>query len=205
MLEALISLIDSLQTNHIEHERKLVLDSLAVHIAQKLQTERVPITFICTHNSRRSHLSQVWAQTMAAYYDLDSIDSYSGGTEATALFPKVAETLEKQGFVVVKLSQEANPVYAIRYSDIHMPVLAFSETYNHPFNPSSGYTAVMTCDSANEAYPVVFGDQARLPILDLDPKASDGSPEMDAIYAERSLQIACEMKYTFIKAAALSL
>lgn len=199
MLEALRSLIDSLQTSTIEPERMLVLDGLAMQLARKLRTGRVSINFICTHNSRRSHLSQIWAQTMAAYYDLDRIDCYSGGTEATALFPKVAETLEKQGFAVLKLSQENNPVYAIRYSNEHLPVVAFSKAYDHAFNPFSGYTAVMTCDSANEACPVVFGADARFAVLYLDPKIADGSPEMDKVYTERSLQIAAEMKYVFEK------
>lgn len=203
MLEPLRSLIESLQTNNIEPERKLVLDSLALHITQNLHTGRVSINFICTHNSRRSHLAQIWAQTMAAYYGLDRIDCYSGGTEATALFPKVAETLEKQGFVVLKLSHESNPVYAIRYSHGHMPVLAFSKAYDHPFNPAAGYTAVMTCDSANEACPVVFGAEARFAVLYLDPKMADGSQEMDRVYSERSLQIATEMKYVFGKVHAI--
>lgn len=200
MLETLKSLIDSLQTSTIEPERTLVLNDLAMQIARKLRNGRVSINFICTHNSRRSHLSQIWAQTMAAYYGLDSIDCYSGGTEATALFPKVAETLEKQGFMVLKLSQEYNPVYAIRYSDKHLPVVAFSKAYDHPFNPAAGYTAVMTCDSANEACPVVFGAEARFALLYVDPKLSDGKPEMDEVYAKRSLQIASEMKYLFWKA-----
>ena len=34
--------------------------------------EGVRVLFICTHNSRRSHNSQIWAQVAAYYYGFDS-------------------------------------------------------------------------------------------------------------------------------------
>ncbi|MBK9291372.1 MAG: protein-tyrosine-phosphatase [Bacteroidetes bacterium] len=197
MFDQIRELIVGLDTSGIPDERKLLLDNLAGHVRAKLAHGRVALSFICTHNSRRSHLGQIWAQTMAAFHGLTAVDCYSGGTEATALFPKVAETLENQGFQLIQLSKAPNPVYAIRYSNDFQPVIAFSKTYDHPFNPRSGFIAVMTCDSANEACPVVFGADMRVPILYLDPKVSDGSPQMDSVYAGRSLQIAREMKYLF--------
>jgi len=42
---------------------------------------------------------------MAAFYTIDNLSSYSGGTEATAMFPKVAETLTNQGFKIVAISK----------------------------------------------------------------------------------------------------
>lgn len=197
MLDKLERLISGLDTTIIDPERIALLDQMSGYIAGLLSNGRVALNFICTHNSRRSHLAQVWAQTLAAFYELEGIDCYSGGTEATALFPKVAETLEKQGFSILLLSHSTNPVYAIKYSEAHMPMVAFSKTYDHPFNPASGFIAVMTCDSANEACPVVFGAKARFALLYVDPKTSDNTPQMDEVYAQRSLQIATEMKFLF--------
>lgn len=70
----------------------------------KIETDQtIRLNFICTHNSRRSHLSQIWAQTMAYHFDVKNVYCYSGGTEATAMFPKVAETLSNQGFQIQNL------------------------------------------------------------------------------------------------------
>ncbi len=201
MLEKLDRLISGLDTTIIDPERVALLEQMSGYIAGLLPNGRGALNFICTHNSRRSHLSQIWAQTLAAYYNLEGIDCYSGGTEATALFFKVTETLDKQGFQMVRLTDGTNPVCAIRYSMNHLPVTAFSKAYDHPFNPVSGFTAVMTCDSANEACPVVFGSNARFALLYVDPKISDNSPEMDDVYAQCSLQIATEMKYLFSQIA----
>ena len=69
--------------------------------------QRININFICTHNSRRSHLSQIWAQAAAAYFNIPEVYCYSGGTEETALFPKVTETLKMQGFNILKYQRAA--------------------------------------------------------------------------------------------------
>ena len=89
----------------VTEERKEILQSLIDYIQLKIDNnEAVNLNFICTHNSRRSHLSQVWAQTFAYYYKLNNINCYSGGTEVTAIFPKVVVTLQQQGFLIQKLS-----------------------------------------------------------------------------------------------------
>ncbi|CAN0602762.1 unnamed protein product, partial [Ectocarpus sp. 12 AP-2014] len=105
MLPEIAQLISSLNTDSITEERKEVLQPLIDFIQQKTTANSaIRINFICTHNSRRSHLSQVWAQTMATYFNIKNVNCYSGGTEATALFPMVAETLKNQGFQIQKLS-----------------------------------------------------------------------------------------------------
>lgn len=99
-------IINGFQKNKISEERKQVLQPLIVYIREKrTHKEKIRLNFICTHNSRRSHLSQIWAQTMAHYFKMDNVECFSGGTEATAMFPKVAETLTKQGFEITKLSE----------------------------------------------------------------------------------------------------
>lgn len=183
---------------HIPEHRKEVLRPLIEYVSEKTgNDECVSLNFICTHNSRRSHLCQVWAQTMAAYRNIKNISCYSGGTEATAMFYKIAETLSYQGFDIIRLSENHNPVYAVRFDHTSHPVICFSKEYQHPFNPSSGYAAVITCDSANEACPVVLGAEKRFSITYEDPKIFDQTEFMAEKYLERSLQIALEMWYIF--------
>ena len=194
----ILNLIETFSYDNIEEERKEVLDSLVTYIKDKVaNNEYIRLNFICTHNSRRSQLSQIWAQTMAHNFNIKNVTCYSGGTEATALFYKVAETLTKQGFEVLKLSEGTNPVYAIKYDAIASPIICFSKEYHHDFNPAGHYGAVVTCNSADEACPVVLGAESRFPIKYDDPKAFDNTDIMDEKYEEKSQQIAEEMWYIF--------
>lgn len=198
MNHKIITTIESISTNSISEERKTVLQPLADYIQSKVrENQTIRLNFICTHNSRRSHLSQIWAQTMAYHFGITNVFCYSGGTEATAMFPKVAETLSDQGFQIQKLSETENPVYAIKYAENETAVICFSKEYNNEFNPKNEFGAIMTCNNADEGCPLVFGAEARFPIKYDDPKASDNSPQQTEVYAERSLQIAAEMFYVF--------
>jgi arsenate reductase len=182
----------------VSDERKEVLQPLIDYIQNKVTSnQEIRLNFICTHNSRRSHLSQIWAQTMAFQFKIDKVFCYSGGTEATAMFPKVAETLVNQGFQIQKLSQENNPVYAVKFDTNQHPIICFSKTYSDDFNPKSNFAAIMTCNNADEGCPMVFGAEARFPIKYNDPKVFDGTDLMNEKYAERSLEIASEMYYVF--------
>ncbi len=184
----------------ISNERKEVLQPLIEFIQNKLNDNQpILLNFICTHNSRRSHLSQIWAQTMATYFDIPNVSCFSGGTEATAMFPKVVETLQKQGFEILYLANGNNPVYAIKYDQNALPIIGFSKTYFHDFNPKTDYAAVVTCSSADENCPVVLGAEKRLSIRYEDPKVFDGTTEMDKKYWNKSLEIASEMYFVFSK------
>lgn len=190
--------IASISTISIPEERQEVLQPLIDYIQDKVSDNKeVRLNFICTHNSRRSHLSQIWAQTMAFHFGIKNVFCYSGGTEATAMFPKVFGTLTNQGFQIQKLSQDANPVYAVKFDENQHPIICFSKTYFDDFNPKSKFGAIMTCNNADEGCPMVFGAEARFPIKYDDPKAFDGTDLMNEKYAERSLQIASEMYFVF--------
>ena len=200
LLSEIENVIKELNPQTISSERKAVLQPLTDFIQSKVSNQQeIRINFICTHNSRRSHLSQVWAQTMANYFNIKNVFCYSGGTEATALFPMVVETLQKSGFQISKISQNENPVYSIKYTDKEHPIIGFSKKLDDDFNPKSEFVAIMTCDSANEACPFVPGAEKRIPITFEDPKAFDNTPQQVEKYIERSLQIATEMKYVFSK------
>jgi arsenate reductase len=198
MYPNLIKAIASFSSQSISDERKEVLLSLVDYIQEKVNAgESIRLNFICTHNSRRSHLSQIWAQAMAYHVGLKNVSCYSGGTEATAIFTKVLETLTMQGFQVLKLSENDNPVVAVKFAANENPIICFSKTYDHPFNPSTQFGAVMTCNNADVGCPIVLGAEARFSIKYDDPKAYDGTPLQTEKYAERSLDIAREMLWVF--------
>lgn len=199
MYPPLLENIQGIQNGfNINEERKNVLLPLISFIQKKIKDKQhININFICTHNSRRSHLSQIWAQAAAAYFNIPEVYCYSGGTEETALFPKVIDTLKIQGFNILKISEGSNPVYAIKYSANTLPVIGFSKKYDNPFNPENLYAAVMTCSQADEACPFTAGAEVRIPITYEDPKISDNTSEQAQVYAERNLQIAAEMLYVF--------
>jgi arsenate reductase (thioredoxin) len=184
--------------NQIPEERKTILQPLLDYIQNKVDNKQpIRLNLICTHNSRRSHLSQVWAQTAAANYKIPNVSCYSGGTEATALFPMVTETLQYSGFKVKAISEGQNPVYSIKFASNELPVIGFSKTYDDDFNPQSEFVAIMTCSQADGGCPFISGAEKRIPITFEDPKVSDGTPKQKKVYLERSLQIGTEMFYVF--------
>jgi arsenate reductase len=202
MNTAVSQYITKIETQKISEVRKALLQPLVDFIQQKTNNQQpIDLNFICTHNSRRSHLSQIWAQTAAAHYNILNVNCYSGGTEATALFPKVAETLSNSGFQILTLSEGSNPVYAIKYDENDTPVIGFSKKYDDEFNPVSGFAAIMTCSQADGGCPFIAGAEKRIPITFDDPKAFDNTPLQVEKYEERSLQIATEMFYVFSKIA----
>ncbi|WP_318308704.1 arsenate-mycothiol transferase ArsC [Flagellimonas crocea] len=190
--------ISNLDAQSITTERKQTLSPLVEYIQEKrAKKEPIRLNFICTHNSRRSHLSQIWAQTMAHHFGVPNVSCYSGGTEATALFPMVASTLANTGFEVRMLSEGKNPVYGIKFSENEHPVICFSKRMDDDFNPKSDFAAIMTCSQADEGCPFVPGAEKRIPITYEDPKAFDNTPQQAEKYSERSKQIATEMFYVF--------
>ncbi len=192
------NVINALNFESITEERKLILQPLVNFIHRKASTGlEIRLNLICTHNSRRSHLSQVWAQTAAAYFGIKNVFCYSGGTEATAMFPMVAKTLSKQGFQIKTIAEGNNPVYAIKYAENEHPVIGFSKTFDDNFNPQSEFAAILTCSSADQGCPFIAGAEVRIPLTFEDPKSFDNTPQQAEKYEERSLQIATEMFYIF--------
>ena len=188
--------------DQIEAERRAVLDGMAEFVRTSLaERGRVELTFICTHNSRRSHMGQVWARTAAAHFGLDGVDTYSGGTEATAFNPRAVEAVRRAGFAVDVSTGGDNPVYQVRWGVSAVPMACFSKVYDAPPNPTEAFGAVMTCTQADEACPVVMGASARFGVAYVDPKARDGEADESAAYDERCRQIAREMLYVFERAS----
>ena len=182
----------------IPGERRILLDQFAESISEQLnEDKKVKLTFICTHNSRRSHMSQIWAQTAAEYFGVDGISCFSGGTEVIAFNLSAVRAVEKYGFHVKKKDEVTNPVYLVEYSSNKEPLQCFSKIYSDKFNPQKDFVAITTCSNAEENCPVVFGATERFSIQYDDPKIFDGTEIEEEKYSERFEQIGIEMLYTF--------
>jgi hypothetical protein len=182
----------------IPEERKEILRKLALYIQEKKKADApVKLIFICTHNSRRSHLSQLWAQALAYYYGIQGIKTYSGGTEATAFNERAVKALQKAGFQINKSGNTDNPLYMVKFAAETKPVQVFSKVYDKVDNPTEGFAAIMTCSQADEACPFIPGADARIAISYDDPKTADDTPQEAAVYDERTRQIAREMVFVF--------
>lgn len=194
----ILELVSTLNTESLGEERKRILHPLRDYIQRKIDDNAgVRINFICTHNSRRSHLAQVWAQTFAHHFHIKGLTCFSGGTEVTSLFSGVVATLQNTGFKVAQLSEGNNPIYGINHAENEHPVMGFSKKFDDPFNPKSSFAAVVTCSQADENCPFMAGAETRILISYADPKEFDDSHLQVEKYRECSLQIATEMFYVF--------
>lgn len=194
----IVDCVSTLKIEIVSNERKAILKPLIEFIQAKVdENKAIRINFICTHNSRRSHLLQIWTQALAYHFNIRNVSCYSGGTESTALFPMVAETLKNAGFEVKKLSKGNNIIYSIKYAVNEHPIIGFSKKWNDDFNPKNEFAAIMTCSEADGACPFISGAEKRIPITFEDPKLFDNTSEQTEKYNERSLQIASELFYVF--------
>lgn len=188
--------IESAQALPIQQDRFPVLDQLIDYSRGQIASSKaLQLNFICTHNSRRSQFSQIWAQVAAAYYDIPA-HCFSGGVETTAFNERAVASIKRSGFGVDSNSTE-NPIYQVNFSDSHPAIQAFSKKYDDHTSPTSGFAAIMTCSDADENCPFIPGADARIPLRYEDPKAFDDTDKESIMYDERSLQIASELLYVF--------
>ncbi len=198
LFPALLATIKRLtdESDQIPAERKTILNELTAFVQQKVNTrQKVYLNFICTHNSRRSHLAQIWAQAGACYYGIPGVECFSGGTEATAFNVRAVAAMQQVGFNIKKVKEGDNPVYEVLLSENSKPITAFSKKYDDPFNHNKDFAAIMTCSHADENCPLVFGATARISLPYDDPKNFDGTPIEAEKYLERAHDIGREILY----------
>lgn len=180
----------------ISDERKKELHILSLFISERIKS-KTDLIFICVHNSRRSHLSQIWAQVAAHHYGFSNVTTYSGGTEVTCMFPKISQTLKSQGFEINVIAETANPIYAIKYHKNEPAIIGYSKLFDDSFNPQENFGAIMVCSSADTNCPFIATAAQRILLPFSDPKEFDGTALQTEKYIERSHQIARELFYAF--------
>jgi hypothetical protein len=180
----------------IPASRRTILDALGTYVSSRVRSgEPCRLTFICTHNSRRSHFGQVWAGVAGAHFRIPDLSTYSGGTQATAFHPHAIAALRRAGLRIEPTTDGPNPIHLVRFAPDAPPIACFSKACADAPNPASDFAAIMTCAEADAACPIVPGAAIRLPIPYADPKDSDGTPDQDAAYDDRCAQIARETAY----------
>ena len=182
------------ESSLITTERRKELESVTAYASAKVGSgQPVRLTFICTHNSRRSQIAQIWAQTAARFLGVPGVSAFSGGTEVTAFDPRAVSALIRAGFRIERCSTGDNPVYLVHPGAELPPVRAFSKNFLDPANPRDRFCAVLTCSSADRDCPVVSGADERVLIPYNDPRSSDGTGRETDIYDERCREICREM------------
>lgn len=179
--------------HNISPERRSILDDLANILRDQ---DRIDLNFICTHNSRRSQLAQVWYHVLSNHFNLKGIRAFSGGTERTDFHINARSSLERTGFKIKELDDK---FYQLFFSDNSEPVLCFSKKFDDRTNPKDNFIAVMTCSDAEKNCPYIPGADKRISLKYDDPKISDGTAEESDTYDARSKQIASEIYYVLNK------
>lgn len=183
--------------SQIDESRKNELLKLSRFITDDLLDDgKSQQVVICTHNSRRSHFGQLWLTTAAEYYGIKGVESFSGGTEATAFHPNAVAAAEEAGFSIRTTKGkfgESNPAYVVSIGKTIPPQILYSKKYEDEPNPTSDFIAIMVCSDADVNCPVVKGAKKRIALPFEDPKHFDNTPSQKEKYNERCRQIAREI------------
>ena len=178
----------------IPASRQRIIQAFVDYLHQKISAQQnIHIIVICTHNSRRSHIAQLWLQQAAAWFGIENLHTYSGGTMATAFNPRAVAALQRVGFSIQAYSESSNPFYEVIIPGYaNSPMKCFSKKYDHPLNPQAHFAALMVCSEADADCPFIPGAEARFAHPFEDPKAFDDGPMEQQMYDQRVVEIGRE-------------
>jgi arsenate reductase len=200
VLPKLSSVIEELarQFNQIPPDRKAVISQLAEFIEQQTRRKKpVLLNFICTQNSRRSHIAQIWGQAAAYYYGVEGVQCFSGGNEATAFNPRAVKAMKEAGYEISVQKEGTNPVYEVKFSEGEPSLRAYSKKYDDAPNPRKDFAAIMVCSDKDANCPIVTGASRKISLTFDDPKDFDGTSLEAEKYLERVRQIGREILFAF--------
>ena len=179
----------------IEKNRKDKIVKLAQIIKINHEQQNiVKITFICTHNSRRSQFSQVWAYISGLYFKLDFLEFYSGGTEVDSVNLNVINALSNSGLKIEKTHKD-KAIYLLKSLKKDKGISLYSKVYNSKLNPSKHFIAIMTCSDADQMCPVIKGADKKISLPYSDPRGADNTGLEKEVYSQTCSTIAKEMFY----------
>ncbi|HMQ63132.1 MAG TPA: protein-tyrosine-phosphatase [Flavilitoribacter sp.] len=182
--------------DQIPDDRKRKLEELGDYIFKRSHAgQPVTLTVICTHNSRRSHMGQLWFLAASGWYGIPHMDVFSGGIEETAFHPNAVAALKKAGFKIAQLNSENNPAYEASYGVSFKPKAMFSKQYGHYLNPNKDFAAVMVCSEADASCPLVPGSEDRFSLPFDDPRYFDNTAAETEKYDETCRLIARDFFY----------
>ncbi len=186
-----------INTVHIPEDRRQNLSKLMIYMQYKIcQRKPISLVYLCTHNSRRSHIGQVWAQILSKYFHINDVKTFSGGMQVTEVYQSTLKAFEQIGFKIKRESNKRNGKIKLYFSGNDYIEL-FSKTYNHPSNPSKNFAAIMTCNDIDQNCPIIQGYDLRLSTPYTDPKKHDDSSIELCKYVEKNIEIASEIAFVF--------
>ena len=175
-------------------KRKPLLLSVSRYISKKsINKNKVNILFICTHNSRRSQLAQVWSYVASKYFKLNNIMTFSGGTEVSKFNLNAIGSLKRAGLEIKKNNNQENFFYLVKISKDDLGLKCFSKKHNSDYNPKKNFISITTCSEADKECPIIVGADKKVFIPYKDPKFFDGSDQKKTIYDQCCFIIAQEM------------
>jgi len=181
----------------IKKERKTKLAVLAAQIKQlKRELSPVEIMVVCTHNSRRSHMGELWLRVGIDYYGLSNLRIHSAGTERSAINIRTIRSFQAIGLLVEKsMNKEENPNYKINWRTDEKSYTGYSKEIGSEELPTNGIVSILVCEDAAENCPFIVGSKLRINLPYEDPKRYDDTLEERTKYLERNLEIGSEMFY----------
>ena len=190
--------ISNLSLNTITADKINAIEVLVNTLKKNIDLNiKSKLNFICTHNSRRSQLCQVWSDTMSSYYGYTNILSFSGGTEITEVNKNIIDTLKNTGFSIKKNKDSTNPIYFVN-NGLKKNIKLFSKSYTDNFNSSEKFIAVINCSSADKSCKYVEGASERISLPFNDPGKYDRNRLKCEKYRMSNIEIASSMKYLYL-------
>lgn len=182
--------------DQISESRRQLLRPLNQYCKAQVEAGKpINLVVICTHNSRRSHMGQLWLRAAARHYNIPNVQTYSGGTEGTAFNPRAVIAMRAAGFRISRKTEGSNPRYLTTMHAEDEGQLLFSKSYEAPPNPTKNFAPILVCTEADKGCPVILGADQRFPIPYNDPKEFDDTNLEEKAYAERCRDIARELFY----------
>lgn len=177
--------------------RKPALRACAHAVVRRLARDgEVGLVAVCTHNSRRSQLAEVFLAAALAELSIDGVHVASAGTETTAVAPGIVHVLRSHGFSVSGDHTLANPRLRVEGHGILREL--WSKTLEEAIPALTGGSeavALMVCAGADASCPIVPGAAFKARVAYEDPKLSDGTPEEEGAYAKTAELIEAEMLF----------
>ena len=175
------SRIDSFNPNQ---KRKKRLDNIASVINENLNKTR-SIVFLCTHNSRRSQICEVWGKVFAEIYR-KKININSAGAFKTVVHSQVYESIVKCGLIVNNKKEIFFDKKKFKLNSKTTDSITMKN-----------FIAVMTCSDTEKSCPHDSRSVRNIKMFFNDPRIYDETDKMSREYLKTTTYIAEELNYIF--------
>ena len=167
-----------------EIKQKDRLELIANELNKKIKETNV-LVFLCTHNSRRSQICEVWGSIFSLIYKKEILIN-SAGTIKTSVHKEIFNVLKKCG-----VSVNENEEIAFK----NLLIKLKSKTLDQI--DAKKFIAIMTCSDAEKSCPIDSRSVKNINMFFKDPKVYDNTKYMEEEYLKTNSNIAEELNYIF--------